>query len=82
MFTVYVLFSKAYNKTYVGFTSNLMERLKSHNELGHKGWTIRYRPWQLLYSETFDTKQAAMMREKALKSGQGRTFIKTLLEQH
>jgi putative endonuclease len=81
MFTVYVLFSPAHNKTYVGFTSNLAERLKSHNDLGHKGWTLRYRPWQLLYSETFTTKKAAMAREKALKSGQGRAFIKVLLAQ-
>ena len=30
-FVVYILFSEDYGKTYVGFTSNLIERFKSHN---------------------------------------------------
>ncbi|SKB44189.1 GIY-YIG catalytic domain-containing protein [Sphingobacterium nematocida] len=47
MFTVYVLYSPAYDKIYIGFTSDLESRLKSHNELAKKGWTIRFRPWEL-----------------------------------
>ncbi|WP_325635244.1 GIY-YIG nuclease family protein, partial [Parapedobacter sp.] len=45
MFTVYVLHSGKHDKIYIGFTSNLEQRLKSHNELGKKGWTIKFRPW-------------------------------------
>ncbi|MGJ1269095.1 GIY-YIG nuclease family protein [Sphingobacterium spiritivorum] len=44
MFTVYVLYSGVYDKIYIGMTSDLPGRLLSHNELGTKGWTIRYRP--------------------------------------
>jgi putative endonuclease len=33
MFTVYILYSEKHGKTYVGFTSNLIERFKSHNAL-------------------------------------------------
>lgn len=36
-FVVYILFSEKHNKTYVGFTSNLIERFKSHNLLAIKG---------------------------------------------
>ncbi|WP_084163759.1 GIY-YIG nuclease family protein [Olivibacter sitiensis] len=32
-FTVYVLYSEKHDKIYIGFTSNLPERLRSHNEL-------------------------------------------------
>lgn len=76
-FSVYVLFSKKHNKHYTGFTSNLENRLISHNELGHD-WTSRYRPWKLIYSKKFDTKEEAMSYEKWLKAGSGRDFIKTL----
>ncbi len=40
MFIVYALYSSNYNKIYIGYTSNLVERYKSHNELSKKGWTI------------------------------------------
>ncbi|MFC4262258.1 GIY-YIG nuclease family protein [Ferruginibacter yonginensis] len=76
-FTVYILYSVAYNKHYTGFTSNLQERMKSHNELGHD-WTKKYRPWQLIYERNFEDKAEAMQHEKWLKSGVGRDFIKTL----
>jgi lysylphosphatidylglycerol synthetase-like protein (DUF2156 family) len=37
MFTVYVLYSVGFEKIYIGYSSNLNERLKSHNELAQKG---------------------------------------------
>lgn len=48
----------------------------SHNELGNKDWTRSYRPWLLIYIEEFATKKDAMFREKMLKGGQGRAFIR------
>ena len=77
--TVYLLFSPSFNKTYVGFTSDLEARLKSHNELGKKDWAIRYRPWILVHSEEFKTKAEAMAREKFFKSGVGRIRIQEIL---
>ena len=79
MFTVYVLFSKDYNKIYIGFTSDLGQRLLFHNELGKKGWTIKFRPWQLIYKEEYASKPAAMKREKELKTATGRKFIWSLI---
>ena len=78
-FVVYILFSKDYDKTYVGFTSNLIERFKSHNYLSKKGYTIKFRPWQVIYVEFFTTKSEALKREKLLKSGKGREFIKEII---
>ncbi|SHF62894.1 GIY-YIG nuclease family protein [Flavisolibacter ginsengisoli] len=75
-YTVYILYSSKYNKTYVGFTSNLIEMFKSHNELGHKGWTLNYRPWKVIYCEYFPDKSSAMFREKQLKGGKGREWIR------
>jgi putative endonuclease len=78
-FVVYVLFSETYDKTYVGFTSNLIERIKSHNTLGVKGYTLRYRPCEVIYVEFFNEKKLALNKEKYFKTGVGRAYIKTLL---
>ncbi len=80
MFTVYVLYSEKFDKIYIGFTSDLTTRVKSHNELGTKGWTIRYRPWVILYTEQYELKSLALKREKELKSGSGREFIWSLIK--
>lgn len=66
-------------KTYVGFTSDLISRFRSHNELATKGYTIKDRPWEVLYLEFYDNKRQAMIREKIFKTGVGREFIDNLL---
>jgi putative endonuclease len=78
-FVDYILFSKDYGKTYVGFTSNLIERFKSHNYLSKKGFTIKFRPWEVIYVEFFITKSEALKREKLFKTGKGREFIKEMI---
>ena len=80
MFTTYVLYSGKYDKIYIGYTSNLQQRLLSHNELATKGWTIKFRPWQLIHKEEYETKSEAMKREKQLKSYQGRMFIWNIIK--
>ena len=77
MLQVYALYSSKFDKIYIGYSSNLPERIKSHNEFGTKGWTIKFRPWELIYSESFDNKASALKREKELKSFSGREFIRT-----
>jgi putative endonuclease len=77
MFTVYVLYSSLHKKHYTGFTTNLEQRLISHNLLG-KDWTARYRPWNVIYTKEFENKTDALKYEKWLKTGAGREFNKTL----
>ena len=74
MFYVYVLYSKSYNKIYIGYTTNLVQRMISHNELATKGYTIKFRPWIVAFTETYVTKSEAMKREKQLKQGKGREY--------
>ncbi len=78
-FVIYILYSEKFNKNYTGFTSNLIERLKSHNHLGTKGYTLKFRPWKVIHVEFFNSKSEAMQREKYLKTGIGREFIKNLI---
>ena len=75
MFTVYVLKSILFQKIYIGFTSDLDARIIAHNHPSNKGWTKSFKPWELIYTEEFQTKKEAMLREKQLKSAKGREFI-------
>ena len=79
MYTVYAIYSESFNKIYIGFTSDIAGRLIAHNHPKNKGWTRKFMPWVLVYSENFQTKSEAMAREKQLKSAQGRKFIHSLL---
>ena len=76
MFVIYVLYSTSFNEIYIGCTSDLIDRFHSHNSLATKGYTMRYRPWEVIHIEFFESKSEAMKREKQLKSFQGRLFIK------
>ncbi len=80
MFYVYILYSESFGRSYTGFTSDLEQRLLSHNELSKKDWTKRYRPWVLIYSEVYSTKGEAMAREKFLKTGKGRELVRAKVE--
>ncbi|MFC2135190.1 GIY-YIG nuclease family protein [Bacteroidota bacterium] len=52
--------------------------MESHNH-GMSNSTKRYIPWELIYSESYETRSDAMKREKELKSHKGRDFIKNTL---
>ncbi len=62
---------------YTGYTSNLIQRFYSHNIFSDNGWTKNYRPWVVIYCEYFEDKTQALKREKELKSGKGRDWIKS-----
>jgi putative endonuclease len=52
--------------TYVGWTNDLVRRLKKHNA-GAGAKTTRGRFWVLLYAEKYKTRREAMSREWHLK---------------
>ena len=74
MYTVYALYSEKFGKIYIGFTSSIDERFKSHNKLSKKGWTIKFRPWMIIYKEEHLLKKDALVREKTTKICYGKGF--------
>ncbi len=74
MHSVYVLKSKKDSKLYIGYSSDIKERLRLHNE-GKVLSTKGNRPWKLVYLEMYLSQSNAMRREKYLKSGWGRRFL-------
>ena len=76
---VYILWSPLGQRFYIGITEDLEQRLRQHNSDATCGWTARYRPWTLVYSEMCSDYTAARRRENELKrqkSGKG-LFAKT-----
>ncbi|MBU3820577.1 GIY-YIG nuclease family protein [Flavobacteriaceae bacterium XHP0103] len=72
---VYVLRSKKDGRFYVGMTVNVEKRLKEHNS-GKTKSTKGYMPWELFFTESFNSREEARKREKYLKSGYGKKWIK------
>lgn len=75
-YVVYILYSKKFNKIYIGFTSGIINRYRSHNHLGKKGWTIKYRPWEVIFCKFFEDKLSAMHYELQLKGARSREEIR------
>ncbi|HEY4515254.1 MAG TPA: GIY-YIG nuclease family protein [Candidatus Paceibacterota bacterium] len=65
------------NRIYVRMTNSLARRVKEHNS-GYVFSTKGYLPWKLLYVEEVKTRQEARNREKYLKSGIGKEFLKSI----
>jgi putative endonuclease len=79
-FYTYALFSEQYNKIYIGYSSDVNRRLLAHNDDRNKGWTAKFRPWKIIYTESSESKSEAMKREKQLKTAKGREFIWSIIK--
>lgn len=76
MYYVYLLKSlKNPTKTYIGYTTNLEQRIETHNAGGSE-YTSDHRPWKLVGYTCFDSATKALDFEKYLKSGSGYAFAK------
>ncbi len=79
---VYLLENKIDKSWYIGFTTNLKKRLKEHlSGLGGKT-TSSKKQWKLIYFECYLNKIDALGRERFLKSGSGRKYIKKQLRNY
>lgn len=66
MYYTYLLKSKKDGNLYIGYTSNLEERLKKHND-GEVVSTRERRPLEFIYYEAYSSRSDATKREKNLK---------------
>jgi len=72
---VYVLRSLQDDFYYTGYTSNIEQRLKEHNN-GNVKSTRHRKPFELVYFEGSRNQDDALHREKYLKSTYGKRYIK------
>ena len=74
---VYILQSESTGRYYIGHTNDLEDRLCRHSE-GRPESTRGRGPWRLVYREEFPTRQAAVIRERAIKNRKSREYIESL----
>ena len=77
----YVYLIKSINfpaEVYVGYTTNLIQRLETHNS-GGSIHTAKYKPWELVMYLGFVSEATARSFEKYLKSHSGRAFAEKRL---
>jgi putative endonuclease len=79
MFFVYAIKSTTRNYIYVGLTSNLVRRIHQHQS-GQNKTTAPYAPFELFWVEEFNSRLDARSREKFLKSGAGKEWLKEILQ--
>jgi putative endonuclease len=78
MYFIYVIKSKKDELLYTGFTDNLERRLLEHNQ-GMQESTKNRAPFEVIYFEWCIDKRDAINREKYLKSGWGKKYLKSRL---
>ena len=81
MFYVYVLRSESDSGFYIGFSTDLKRRLSEHKR-GASFATKSRGPWKLIYYEAYTEREDAEGREKFLKSGAGRRFLRAQLRHY
>ena len=77
MYYVYALKSSTRNYIYVEMTNDIERRVVEHNK-GENKSTKAYKSFILIHEEYFLTGIEARKREKYLKSGCGKEFLKSL----
>ncbi len=77
-YIVYILYSPTKEKYYIGYTSNLEDRIIRHNQKS-KGFTGNTNDWEVVYTEKYETKEVAMQRELQIKSWKSRLKIQELI---
>lgn len=78
MYYTYVIDSQKSKYWYTGSTDNLRKRFNQHIQ-GKSAWTKSRGPWKLIYYEACLNEGDARTREKYLKSGMGKRYLKNRL---
>ncbi len=78
IYYVYVIKSTKDSRLYVGISKKPLIRLNEHN-LGRVFSTKGYVPWKLVFLEKVGDRVSARKREKYLKSGIGKEYLKNFI---
>jgi putative endonuclease len=80
-YSTYILHSQASGRFYIGQTQDLEKRLAKHNA-GYVKSTKAYKPWKLVWHQTFQSRSEAFQLEKKLKSFKKRDYILKWIEEN
>ena len=78
MFYTYILYSEKCDRYYVGYCSDLDQRLLRHN-LGHVSSTRNCIPYQVKAFKMFESELQALAEERRLKKQKSRKYLEWLI---
>ena len=78
MFQAYVIRSLSTRKYYIGSAADLQQRLEYHNTNKTK-WTRGKGPWELVWSEAYETRSGAVRKEREIKAWKSRSYMEKML---
>lgn len=79
LYYVYVIRSIKSGMLYTGFTSDLRKRFNEHQS-GKSTYTKSRGPYELIYFEASFNANDALAREKYLKTGMGKRYLKNRMK--
>ena len=78
MYYVYILYSEKCDRYYIGFCSDIEERLKRHNA-GMVKATKNCRPYHIKATKSFNSELDARKEELRLKKAKNRNYLEWLI---
>jgi putative endonuclease len=80
LYNCYILYSASLDRYYIGYTSNINERLKLHNSshFGVKSYTSRSADWEIFLEIPCETIEQAVFIEAWIKKMKSRKYLKNL----
>lgn len=75
---LYILKSEVKETYYIGISNNPETRTLHHNS-ENKGYTQRYRPWKLVYTSVFESKDEAQKAERIVKKWKSKKMVSLLI---
>ena len=81
MYYTCVLLSEQGGRFYTGYTADLRKRLGEHQR-GRVRWTASRHPVRLVYYEACVSQEDALRRDRFLKSGKGKRYLRNRLKAH
>src|SRR5690554_8208265 len=75
---LYILKSLSADKFYTGSSDNPERRLYFHNNV-EKGFTSRYRPWEIVFMQEYESKTLALAAERKIKKWKSKRMIEKII---
>jgi putative endonuclease len=80
-FYIYILYSKGYDKYYIGYSSDPWRRLEEHNTKPFNTYTSKYRPWSIrAVVKCGNQENEAIKLERLIKKQKSRKLIEQLTD--
>lgn len=80
MYYVYILKSLVKDYVYVGYSTDIKQRLEYHQN-GYVKSTKAFRPYELVFYEAYKSMVDAKRRERYLKTDKGKSTLRMMLRE-